>query len=403
MLVMVFTIYKPILFILIAGLLGTTFFIVNRYTRNKISSLGAQGSIDREKALNELNFGISGFADVKAHGVEAFFKGRFMKSYSGFITNGIKAINYQLLPSRINEFVALLGIVILVIYGYFYSGNNLGQVRVLAALFAIAVFRLIPAANRMLQSLMHLKLNGYTIRKLEEIDKNGLEEKNEITDFKTSIELQNIEYAYLNSAEKVFQSLNLTLTKGSVIGISGPSGCGKTTLAKILMGFYSPSNGAILVDGITCYEKQQRLKLFSYMGQKPFVLTGTVLENVALGISKTDINHQRVLDSLKSAAFELPGMSNVVDHFVGENGAMLSEGRKQRLVLARELYRDAPIIILDEPTSSLDAKTETDVIQTLSELKKAGKTMIIIAHRERIFDICSSVYSLENYQLNKIK
>lgn len=196
MLVMVFTIYKPVLFLLIAGLLGIGFFLVNRYTRKKITELGEQGSKMRDAALKDLNFGVSGFTDIRIHGVETFFREKFMEHFKGFARTGVKAISYQLIPARINEFVALLGIVALVIYGYFYSQENLGQVRVLAALFAISVFRLIPAANRLLQALMHLKLNGYTIDKLMPIRAFEEETPVSLTEFKNTLELKKVSYTY---------------------------------------------------------------------------------------------------------------------------------------------------------------------------------------------------------------
>jgi ABC-type bacteriocin/lantibiotic exporter with double-glycine peptidase domain len=326
-----------------------------------------------------------------------------MVNYSGFVTNGIKAVNYQLIPARINEFVALLGIVILVIYGYYYSGDNLGQVRVLAALFAIAVFRLIPAANRLLQSLMHLKMNYYTIGKLRSIVNVRAEQKSEYISFEKEIALKNVGFSYNQGNESILENLDITIQKGDIIGISGPSGCGKTTLAKILLGFYEPTEGSILIDGKAVPESLQRLNLFSYMGQEPFILSGTVLENVALGIPPEKVDVERVKSCLERAAFHIAGVAEVNNYFVGENGARLSEGQQQRLVLSRELYRDAPVIILDEPTSSLDSTTEKEVIQTLKTLGESGKTILIIAHRERIFDICRSVYSLENHQLKKIK
>lgn len=399
MLITVFTVYKPLLFFLLAGLLGTAFFIVNRYTRNKITKLGTEGNRHREAALNDLNFGISGFTDVKAHGVEDYFKKRFMDHYSGFVGNGIKAIGYQLIPARINEFVALIGIVVLVVYGYFYSGENLGSVRVMAALFAISVFRLIPAANRLLQSLMHLRLNHYTIEKLGQLADTPEKQEIIIDNFDRDIELEHVGFTYTNSGNTVFEDLGLKINKGEVIGISGPSGCGKTTLAKLLLGFYAPASGSIKVDGRVVPPSGKLFRLFSYMGQEPFILTGTVMENVAMGIPAASVDPAKVLASLEQASFQVKGVSDAVSYFVGENGAKLSEGQKQRLVLARELYRDAPVLILDEPTSSLDASTENEVIHTLDQLKKAGKTMLIIAHRERIFDICDVVYNLENHRL----
>jgi ABC-type multidrug transport system fused ATPase/permease subunit len=272
MLVAVFTIYKPILFLLIAGLLGIGFFLVNRYTRKKITQLGEQGSQMREAALKDLNFGVSGFTDIRIHGVEDFFRDKFLVHFTGFAKNGVKAISYQLIPARINEFVALIGIVALVIYGYFYSQENLGQVRVLAALFAISVFRLIPAANRLLQALMHLKLNGYTIDKLMPVAVEAPVKAQASPTFSDNLELRQVCYGYENAHHTVLENVNLHIAKGSIIGLSGASGAGKSTLVKILMGMYAPSNGEVLLDGARVENQEQVMSLFGFMGQDPYLL-----------------------------------------------------------------------------------------------------------------------------------
>ncbi|MCC7297429.1 MAG: ATP-binding cassette domain-containing protein [Bacteroidia bacterium] len=403
MLVLVFTIYKPVLFFLLVGLLGTAFFIVNRYTRSRITKLGEAWNKNRDDCLKELNLGISGFTDIKAHGVEAFFQRRFMKHYSDYATNGIKAVSYQLIPARINEFVALLGIVILVVYGYFYSGENLATVRVLAALFAISVFRLIPAANRLLQALMHLKLYHYTTDKLVQVVSQEAEAPNTKYDFSSELKLSKLSFSYEGASSPVLEEVDLVIKKGEIVGISGPSGAGKTTLAKILLGFHVPTHGGVFLDQQKVESTENIQSLFGYMGQEPFVLNASIRENIALGIAPEVVDENRVQKCISDAALKVGDAANVADIEVGENGAMLSEGQKQRLVLARELYRDAPIIILDEPTSALDSETEEEVILTLKELGRRGKTMIIIAHRERIFDLCTSIYSLEERKLKKIK
>lgn len=401
MLVLVFTIYNPTILFLIVGFLGSAFWFVNRFTRNRITSLGEQGSIAREKALKQLNIGVGGFADIKTHGVEGYFKSRFLDQFFRFSSTGIKAVNYQLIPARINEFVALLGIVVLVVYAYFFSDDNIGEVRVLAALFAISVFRLIPAANRILQSLMHLKMNAYTIGQLQQVTESPGKQPVEPV-LKDAVELKDVTFSYGNKGEQVvFDSTSLTIRKGDVIGISGPSGIGKTTLAKLLLGYFSPDSGSIFIDGKDVSNGYEFFRLFGYMGQEPYIVNGTVADNVALGIEPGNRNPERIRECLKSAALELKGQSDLLDCEVGESGSMLSEGQRQRLVLARELYRDAPVLILDEPTSALDAETEDGVLETLKMLKNSGRTMIIIAHRERIFEFCTVVYTIENQNIKK--
>jgi ABC-type multidrug transport system fused ATPase/permease subunit len=401
MLILVFTLYNPSIIFLIVGLLGTAFVLVNRFTRNRITNLGEKASIDRENALQGLNFGISGFADIRTHGVENYFKNRFLKDFNRFVQHGVKAVNYQLIPARINEFVSLVGIVLLVIYAYFYSGENLGQVRVLAALFAISVFRLIPAANRILQALMHLKMNAYTIEKLLPVSANNTNvNKKSIHTFSDSIELKNIQFCYNEkTGNEIFKDLNLVIKKGQFIGISGKSGIGKTTLAKLLLGFYKPTEGAILIDGKPVDVFTELHPLYSYMGQEPFIINGSISDNIALGIEPEERNESLMRSCLAQANLIADNGEDILNWDIGDKGSKLSEGQKKRLILARELYRDAEIMILDEPTSALDAETEKTLLENLKLLKAKGKTILIVAHRERIFEICDFVCEIKHKRL----
>jgi ATPase subunit of ABC transporter with duplicated ATPase domains len=168
------------------------------------------------------------------------------------------------------------------------------------------------------------------------------------------------------------------------------------------MGMYAPSNGEVLLDGARVENQEQVMSLFGFMGQDPYLLNATVRENVAFGISKDNIEDTRVIQCIEQASLHIEGVSDILELTVGEGAAMLSEGQKQRLVLARELYRNVPILVLDEPTSALDATTESEVMETFLNLSKAGKTLIIVAHSPRIINLCTSVYQLSGKTLTKI-
>jgi ATP-binding cassette, subfamily B, bacterial PglK len=176
---------------------------------------------------------------------------------------------------------------------------------------------------------------------------------------------------------------------------------GKTTLIKILLGLIKSTKGEIKVDGNVITSTDSILPLFSYVGQDPFLINGSIVENVVFGQTPKETDFEHVLHCLELAAFSIDQKhESLLDVQVGENGARLSEGQKQRLVLAREIFKNSPVLILDEPTSALDEITEQKLITGLKELKSAGKTILIIAHRERIYEICDSVFTIENGKLN---
>lgn len=392
-----FTWYNPFIFFLIVGLIGGGFFLVNRFARRRITELGEAGGKFRDKALREINYGSGGFTDIITHGAEAHFRDKMLQYFRGFSESGIRAINLQTLPFRVNEMIALIGITLLVIYAYFYSSDNIGQVRALAALFAIAIFRMLPAANRVLQSLMHLKLSAYTADQLRPVVTEPTLKKDSIGHFHHEICMKNVHFAFIDKPE-IITGLNLTIQKGECVGIRGVSGAGKTTLVKLLMGFYPPKSGEIYVDGELIDESKSTLELFAYLGQDPYIINGTIADNVVFGTDASDT--QRIHKALKMAAFSWPEASgDLLKAEVGDHGSRLSEGQKQRLALSRAIYHNSEVLILDEPSSALDDATEQILLGHLAELKKSGKTLIIIAHREKVFDICDTVYTLENKQL----
>jgi ABC-type bacteriocin/lantibiotic exporter with double-glycine peptidase domain len=392
-----FTWYNPFIFFLIVGLIGGGFFLVNRFARRRITELGEAGAQFRDRALREINYGSGGFTDIITHGAEDYFREKMLRHFRGFSESGIRAINLQTLPFRVNEMIALMGITLLVIYAYFFSSDNIGQVRALAALFAIAVFRMLPAANRVLQSLMHLKLSAYTYEQLRPVVAEKSHIQKNISTFKQQIVMKDIHFAFSDKPE-IISNLNLSIRKGECVGIRGISGAGKSTLVKLLMGYYQPASGEVIVDDLKMDEQHSALELFSYLGQDSYIINGSIADNVVFGSEEKE--ESRMLKALEMAAFTWPeAAGDILKEEVGDHGSRLSEGQKQRLALARAIYHNSEVLILDEPSSALDDATEKILFSHLLALKNLGKTLIIIAHREKVFDICDSVYTLENRHL----
>ena len=392
-----FTWYNPFIFFLIVGLIGGGFFLVNRFARSRITELGEAGAQFRDRALREINYGSGGFTDIITHGAEDYFRQKMLQQFRGFSESGIRAINLQTLPFRVNEMIALMGITLLVIYAYFFSSDNIGQVRALAALFAIAVFRMLPAANRVLQSLMHLKLSAYTYEQLRPMVAEKSHKKRNISTFKQQIVMKDIHFAFSEKPE-IISNLNLSIRKGECVGIRGISGAGKSTLVKLLMGYYQPASGEVIVDDLKIDGHHSALELFSYLGQDPYIINGSIADNVVFGSEQKEFS--QIMKALEMAAFTWPDAGkDLLNAEVGDHGSRLSEGQKQRLALARAIYHNSEVLILDEPSSALDDATEKILFSHLLALKNSGKTLIIIAHREKVFDICDSVYTLENRHL----
>ncbi|MHB1844382.1 MAG: ABC transporter ATP-binding protein [Deltaproteobacteria bacterium] len=201
----------------------------------------------------------------------------------------------------------------------------------------------------------------------------------------------------LHSEERrwVLQDFDLRLGRGERVGLAGASGSGKTTAIALLLGLHAPSRGRITVDGrdLATLTVEQRRKLFAWVGQEHVLLDATIAENVALG---TEVDPQRIELALRrSGAFELVERIGGADARVGERGARFSGGERQRLAIARAFYRGAQILVLDEPTSQLDAEAELRIAQTLDGAL-AGRTALVVAHRPVTLSGCDRVAMLEH-------
>ena len=215
-----------------------------------------------------------------------------------------------------------------------------------------------------------------------------------------TLELRNVSFRYPGVAEDILKDINLTIKAGEKLAIVGLNGAGKTTLVKLLCGFYDPTEGAILLNGVDIreYNREQYFKLFTAVFQEFNILPITIAENIAQdfseGVDKDRVNHCLRLADIQEIVEALPsGMDSLLLKQVHEEAVELSGGETQRLMLARALYKDSPVLILDEPTAALDPIAESRLYQQYNELS-AGKTSIFISHRLASTRFCDRIILL---------
>jgi ATP-binding cassette subfamily B protein/ATP-binding cassette subfamily C protein len=215
-----------------------------------------------------------------------------------------------------------------------------------------------------------------------------------------SIEFRNVSFRYDENGEDVIKNLNLTINAGEKLAVVGVSGAGKTTLIKLLCGLYSPRSGEILINGVNIarVEREALFGLFSAVFQEPLLLPFTIAENISLKIPE-DTDMDKVREALNESGLggyveKLPkGINSPMLKVVEEDGIVLSGGQQQMLLLARALYKDAPILLLDEPTAALDPIAESDIYQKYRSLT-AGKTAVYISHRLASTRFCDRIVYL---------
>jgi ABC-type bacteriocin/lantibiotic exporter with double-glycine peptidase domain len=209
-----------------------------------------------------------------------------------------------------------------------------------------------------------------------------------------SIEFRSVGFLY--EGKDVLKDVNLQIQKGEMIGISSPSGRGKTTLINLLLGFLDPAKGDILFNKMPTRpeERQQFWKEISYVKQQPFLIYNTVLNNITL--DEVEPNKQLVEFAIEASGLDdLIKKNNLgMQAMISENGKNISGGQRQRIALARAFYKNASLIILDEPFNEMDEASETKILHHLKKLSAEGKTIILITHNKRSLSYCTKLFSL---------
>ena len=265
--------------------------------------------------------------------------------------------------------------------------------------FAMAAFRLMPSLRTILGGWTSLQQASHSVDMLY-TEMNTPEREvpaREPLTFNRCLKAQDVTFAYPDG-QTVLQHFSCSIAKGECVGVQGASGAGKSTLFNILLGFFPPQQGRVMVDDreLTAANVKSWHALVGYVPQDIFILKGSLAENVAFG-EKT-IDRERVLQVLEQVQLKpwLETLSNGLDTQLGEAGSRLSGGQKQRIGIARALYKRASVLFFDEATSALDNATEQEINHTLKTLSQTQQelTMVIIAHRTASLAFCNRIINV---------
>ena len=324
---------------------------------------------------------------------------------------------FEKLPRLILE-IASIGLILIVSLFLFTYNNNLEEVLPILALLVISVIRLLPAFTALNTSFYYMKIFDPSIQILEEEINKFNTEKNYINDRvikknykdnldinKNLIVLENVSFNYPNNfSNKPLIDVNLTVEKGDIVGIIGKTGAGKTTLMNIMTGLLTPSKGSVFFkNNNVINEKSEWIKNIGYVSQNIFLMDDSIEKNIAFNFNNEEIDKKKI-----NKAIEIANLSNKIKMLpdglktrVGNDGIKVSGGEKQRIAIARAIYKDPEILFLDEFTSAIDAQTEQEIIDKIEKNSK-NKTIIIIAHRTTTISKCKSVWQLENGAIKKV-
>lgn len=386
--------------------LGGSYVIIYTLFRGKLKVFGVKRFDFNETRFKAVSEAFGGIKDVKLLNRER----HFLHGYSGAAEAYAKLVArsglVSTLPRYLFETLAFGTIILLTLLLLMGGGDITGTIP-LISVFAFAAYRLMPQLQIIYNSITQMRFNQATVNNIKKEMIGAKDSLEGITTqslpvpmpFQREVRLEGISYRHPNCDHYTLTGIDLSIAKRNSIAIVGSTGAGKTTMVDIILGLLLPQEGRILVDGEELIDSNIRswqLNL-GYVPQFIYLGDSSIKNNIAFGIDDPDIDMEKVRKAAKIAKideFIENDLPYGYDTMVGERGIRLSGGQRQRIGIARALYQDPEVLVLDEATSSLDGITEKAFTEALRDLSGV-KTVIVIAHRFNTIRDCDAIYVMD--------
>lgn len=382
--------------LLIFGIIYLLIFVV---IKNILKKYGDVRLATNDKRFKTANDCLNSIKDIKFYNAEEKYLSSYSDSSFIFLWLTAKTTLISTLPRYFIEIIAFGGFFSIILY-LTYEGNDITTSLPTIALFILAAYRILPSMQQIFAFSSSIKFHIPALDLISSVVKLPDNESSKIESVESGDEIiifDNVSFSY-DPNKIILNNISFKLNKPGITAIIGSTGSGKTTLVDLLLGLYTPTKGLIKVQRSLSYNKLD--KEISYVPQNISFIDDTIASNIAFGVDEILIDNVRVIDSLKAVKLDnhINSLPDGLLSKIGENGVKFSGGQLQRLGLARALYFNPRILVLDEATNALDIKTEEEILLSLKR-DNPDLIIILITHRISALKLCDDILHLSQGNL----
>ena len=401
-----FLIYiDPIAALSIFGGLGIFYFLIIIFTKRSLSQISKDTAQSQEFEVKIVSESLGGIRDIIIDKTYQVYVDSYRYSEKKLRNSQRLAGILGLAPRYVVEAIGII-VITLISYRLLQDKGDVSQVLPIIGALALGAQRLLPIFQQIFSSITSIRSGEEALADVVALLKQEqppIPHDSQML-FENQVRVEHVCYQF-SEENIIFDNVNFSFKKGSIVGLVGANGQGKSTLFDILMGLIPPTSGQIhvddmLINGSNVHSWQKNI---THVPQHIFLVDGSIAQNIALGVPEAEIDLERLKYATQIAEiYELiDAMPQKLNTIVGERGVRLSGGQRQRIGIARALYRKAEVIFLDEATSALDSETEKKVIENIVR-DPSRLTILMIAHRISTLAKCNQIWKVENRQITPV-
>jgi ATP-binding cassette subfamily C protein len=374
------------------AVLGAAYLAVHFTIRRRVSELGEEFVTLDTAIVARTQEALQNAKEIKVARRESEFVRRLADPRHRFALNAIRHNTLDLVPSRVIEVVAF-GVIIVVALYYLLGEGTSSNVLPVIALYTFAAYRLVPTLKEIFDGIDTIRYNAPALEVIcKDFDREAPEARGGTASspipLQRGIEIENVSFSYPGMPGSAVQDLTMRIAAGRLTCVMGPTGAGKSTALDLVLGLMRPGGGRIVIDGMPLDEvnADRWRSSIGYVPQTVNLIDDTVATNIAFGVRAEDVDQRRLHEAARCAQihdFIINELPRSYDTVLGEKGLRLSGGQRQRIGLARALYGNPPVLVLDETTNAVDPQTEREIIDGLLGLEPP-RTILFVSHKASV-------------------